>query len=68
MPQLICSKCGRIHLAQFTSLINTSLCCDAKIINKPNKFEDNRIKKAKKDLELFDKGFNIRSNEFPRVE
>jgi len=68
MPQLICSKCKRIHLAQFTTLINTSLCCDAKVITKPHRFEDRRIEKARKDLELFNKGLNIKSSEFPRVE
>jgi hypothetical protein len=40
-------------MAQMTSLVNTSLCCDMKVVRKPDKLEEKQIAKARKDLERF---------------
>lgn len=61
---LICSKCSRIHMAQFTSLVNKSLCCNARVITKPNKFEMRRLLRAKKDLENYEKKLSQHNENF----
>jgi hypothetical protein len=64
----ICSKCKGSVYGIPSTVWNTSNCCDARIILRPSIREMKQIEKARKDLKLFDKGLNIKSSEFSRIE
>ncbi len=51
----ICSSCKGSVWTEPSSLKNTSTCCDARIVLRPNLFEERRFIKAKKDLLTYEK-------------